>query len=54
MADKTTSLHYWDWNDNPDKLFNEQFMGNPHGEAGEHGLVLVFTIPIHQMIIIVG
>lgn len=45
MADKTTSLHYWDWNDNPDKLFNEQFMGSPHGEAGEPWLSAGFYNP---------
>jgi hypothetical protein len=35
IADETVSLHYWDWNDDPQVLFNEQFMGSSQGEAGE-------------------
>ena len=35
MADKTVSLHYWDWNEDPEELFNEQFMGSSQGDAGE-------------------
>lgn len=35
MHDKKTSLHYWDWNQDPSDLFTSRFMGNSHGEAGQ-------------------
>jgi Common central domain of tyrosinase len=29
------SLHYWDWTTDPGWMFTHDFMGNPHGDAGE-------------------
>ena len=35
MHDNKISLHYWDWNQDPSKLFTSKFMGTSQGEAGQ-------------------
>ncbi|HYY86744.1 MAG TPA: tyrosinase family protein [Nitrososphaeraceae archaeon] len=45
LADKKTSLHYWDWNEDPNDIFNSEFMGMSHGEAGEPWLSAGFYNP---------
>lgn len=45
MADHNVSLHYWNWNEDPKDLFNDEFMGDLKGEAGEPWLSAGFYNP---------
>ena len=55
MAHGNVSLHYWDWNEDPEdtvdsdgkklNLFNNNFMGRSHGPAGEPWLSAGFYNP---------
>ena len=45
LVDKKVSLHYWDWNEDPNDLFTSKFMGSPKGEAGEPWLSAGFYNP---------
>jgi hypothetical protein len=54
-ADPTVSLHYWDWNEDPENtvdlegnvldLFTDKFMGNARGSVGEPWLSADFYNP---------
>jgi hypothetical protein len=44
-ADPLVSLHYWDWNTDPNTLFTADFMGNAKGEAGKPWRGAKFYIP---------
>jgi hypothetical protein len=45
QVDPNLSLHYWDWNEDPDPLFTASFMGNANGDAGEPWLSAGFYDP---------
>jgi hypothetical protein len=45
LANEKVSLHYWDWNKDPNDLFTSKFMGSPKGEVGEPWLSAGFYNP---------
>jgi hypothetical protein len=55
MVNRNISLHYWDWNEDPEKiidsegkpinLFTDEFMGNSIGEVGQPWLKAKFYDP---------